>query len=126
MHSSLLTCYGSFLKHLKYRSHNAQNRMSGEISSRIFETYKNGVQYHGHHIYNTAAYISMEIMCPCTSKHHCLPHCNIVLLFCCKRPIIFLPIQETNKDIINKFPTSIFHVYRNLSRCVEHAQSPYK
>ena len=50
IHYSLLTWRDNCLKHLKYRSHNAQNRRSGKISSRIFETYNNAVQPHGFHI----------------------------------------------------------------------------
>ena len=50
MHSSLLTWRDCRLKHPKDIIHNAQNRRSGEISSRIFETYKNYVQPHGCHI----------------------------------------------------------------------------
>ena len=38
MHFYLLTCRDHLLKHLKDRSHNAQNRKSGEISSRIFKS----------------------------------------------------------------------------------------
>ena len=45
---------------LKYRSQNAQNKRSSEISSHIFETYKNAVRPHGCHIYNTAADMAME------------------------------------------------------------------
>ena len=40
MHSYLLTWHDHHLKQLKYRSQNAQNRRSGEISSRISEIYK--------------------------------------------------------------------------------------
>ena len=50
MHYYLLTCHDCHLKQLKYRSHNAQNIRSCEISSRIFETYKNSVRTHGCHI----------------------------------------------------------------------------
>ena len=38
MNSSLLTRHYFFLKHLKDRIHNVQNRSSGEISSRISES----------------------------------------------------------------------------------------
>ena len=69
IHPSLLTCHDICLKHLKDRSHNAQNRRSDEISSHIFETYNNDVRPHGCHIYNTAVYMAMKIMCPCIYKH---------------------------------------------------------
>ena len=44
----------------KYRSHNAQNRRFGEISSGMFEKYKNSVRPHGCHIYNTSTDMAME------------------------------------------------------------------
>ena len=40
MHSSFLTCHDCHLEKLKEQSHNTQIRRSGEIASRIFETYK--------------------------------------------------------------------------------------
>ena len=40
MHSYLLTWRDRHIKHLKYISHNEQNRRSGELSSHLFETYK--------------------------------------------------------------------------------------
>ena len=64
MHYSLLTWRNGRLKHLKYIIHNAQNRRSIEISSRIFETYKNVVQPHGCHIYNTSADMAMAKIFP--------------------------------------------------------------
>ena len=59
MHSYLLTWRDHRLKQLKDKNHNAQNRRSGEISSRIFETYNNAVGPHGFHIYNTDADMEM-------------------------------------------------------------------
>ena len=49
MHSYLLTWRDSHIKHLKDISHNEKNRRSGELSSRLFETYKNDVRPHGFH-----------------------------------------------------------------------------
>ena len=43
IHYLLLTLCDCCLKHLKDRSHNAQNRRSGKISIHIFETYNNSV-----------------------------------------------------------------------------------
>ena len=54
MHSYLSTCRDRHLKHLKDISKNIQNRRSGELSSCLFETYKNSVKPHGCHIYNSA------------------------------------------------------------------------
>ena len=97
-----------------------QNRKSGEISSRIFETYKNAVQPHGCNIYNTAADMAVSKMCPCTSEHHGIPHWKCVLRCCDNFPIIVLPSQKENKDTTNMCPTLIFHVYRNVSHCNIH------
>ena len=109
IHSSLLTWSDCRLKRLKSRSQNAQNRRSGEIFSCIFETYKNAVQPHGCHIYNTSVDMAMETMFPCTSKHHGLSYCKCVLCCCDKYQIIVLTIQEANKDTTNTCPTIRFH-----------------
>ena len=74
MHSYLLTWRKSCLKRLKDRSHNAQNRMYGEISSRIFETYKNAVRPHSFHIYIADADMAMVEIYPFNSEHHRLTH----------------------------------------------------
>ena len=125
VHSSLLTWHNLRLKHLKDRSHNAQYRRSGEISSHIFETYKNSVRPHDCNIYNTAADMDMEIFFPCNSKHRGLPKWKCVLRCFDKGPSIFLPSQEVIKDTTNTCPTLRSHVYCNFSRCTEHGQRLY-
>ena len=50
MHMYLLTWRYRHIKKLKDRSQNAQNRKSGELSSHLFETYKNSVRPHGCYI----------------------------------------------------------------------------
>ena len=125
IYSSLLTWRDNFLKHLKYRSHNAQKRRSGKISSRIFETFKNAVQPHGCHIQDNAADMAMATMCTCTYKNHGIPHRKCVFRFCDKCPSIALPSQEANKDTTNTYPTVIFNVYCNVSRCNAHDWRPY-
>ena len=47
MHLYLLTRCDRHIKNFKDRSHNAQNRRSGELSSDLFETYKNSVRSPG-------------------------------------------------------------------------------
>ena len=83
MYYSLLTHHVSCLKHIKDISHNAQNRISSEISSRIFETYNNTVLPHGFHVYNTSADMSMATKFTCTSKnmrYRTLNMCCVVLI----------------------------------------------
>ena len=82
MHFSLWTWSYRHLKNLKDSSHNSINRRSGKLLICIFETYKNAVRLHGFHIYNSAAYMAMAKVCPCTSQHYKLPHCECVLRCC--------------------------------------------
>ena len=121
MHHFLLIWRNRRLKHLKYRSHNAQNRRSGEISSHIFETYKNAVRPHGCHIYNTDVDMDMVIMCPYTYKHHGILNWICVLSCFDKLPSTVLPIRETNKNTTNRSPKIIYHIYPNISHCTVHS-----
>ena len=73
LHSYLLTWHELQMKHLKEKIHNAQNRRSGELSSRFYETFKNSVKPHGCHIHITAVYMDMAKMRPFPSHHHGLP-----------------------------------------------------
>ena len=125
MHFYFLICCDFHLKHLKDISHNAQNRRSGELSSHLFETYKNAVRPHGCNIYNSASDMAMAKTCPCTSQHHGIPHWKFILLFCEKYPGIIITHQEKNKYATNTCPTIRFHVYCNVSRCNIHGIHPY-
>ena len=69
--------------------------------------------------------MAMSTMCPCTSKHHRLPHFKCVLGCCGACPIIVLPSHEANKDTTSTCPTIIFHVYRNATCCTVHGRRPY-
>ena len=124
INSSLFTWRDRRLKNLNDKSNNAQNRDSGEISSRIFETYKGTVQPHGCHIYNTDVEMVMATMFTCTSKNHGLPHWKCVSHFCDNFRSIVLPIQEENKDTTNTRPTIRFYIYHNVSRCTLQSRRP--
>ena len=107
MNSSLLTWCDIHLNHLKDRTHNAKKR-SGELSSRLFETYKNSVRPHGCHIYNSAADMAMSTMCPCPSKHHGPPQWKF-LLRCCER----FPSISMQKKCVQQFVfmfTKMYHI----------------
>ena len=57
--------------------------MSSEISSLIFETFKNGVQPLSWHIYNTDSDMAIVTMFTYTFKHHGLLHqnsCEVVVI----------------------------------------------
>ena len=63
MHSSLLSWRDRYLKKIKDLIQNAQNRRSGEKANIIYETYKNTVMPHGHHIYAKAYDTAKAKMC---------------------------------------------------------------
>ena len=45
------------------QSCNTQNRRSGEITNRLFETYNNYIMTHGNHMFQTASDMVMANMC---------------------------------------------------------------
>ena len=86
MHPLLLSWRDIYLNKLKDLSQNIQNRRSGEMSNRLFETYKNSVMPHGHHIYETASDMFMETICAYPpSQHELVVHC------CADCPRVDLP-----------------------------------
>ena len=115
MNSSLLGWRNFHLKHLKDTSQNEQNKRSGELSRRIFETYKNAVRPYVYHIYNSSAEMAMGKNCLCPSQHYGLPNWKCVLLCCEKCPSISIHHQDTSTDAKNMCSTIRFHVYRNVS-----------
>ena len=111
MHSYLLTFRDQYTKHLKDISHNTQNIRSGKLSGRLFETYKNYVRPHGCHIYKLCCIYRYGKMCPCSLKHHGIPHWKSALRCCDKCPGISIPCQERNKDAANTCSKIRFHIY---------------
>ena len=79
IHSSLLSWLDGYLKKLKDRIQNAQSRRSGEKSHHIYETYKNTVMPHGHHIYSKASDMANVTMCDYTHSYRALTHWICVL-----------------------------------------------
>ena len=63
------------------------------MDNRPFETYKNSVIPHRHHIYQTASDIYMSKICAYTQSHHALPHWKCVLRCCDNFPHIDIPSQ---------------------------------
>ena len=79
IHSSLLSWRDWYLEKLKYKIQNAQSRRSGEKLHHIYETHKNAVMPHGHHIYAKAYDMAKATMCTYTHSDHALPHWKCVL-----------------------------------------------
>ena len=67
--------------------------MSGEMANCLFETYKNSILPHGHHIYQTASDMSMATMCAYHPSQHALPHWKCVLPCCENFPHIDIRSQ---------------------------------
>ena len=63
---SLISLRDCYLRNINSISQNAQNRRSGKMANRLFETYKNYVVPRGRHIYATAYYMTMDTVCSYT------------------------------------------------------------
>ena len=73
-HFYLLTRRGYQTKQPKDQTPNAQKIRSGEIASRIFETYNDAMRPHCCNIHNTASDMAMVKMFHFTYEHNALPH----------------------------------------------------
>ena len=78
---------------------NAQNKKSGEMANRIFETYTNSVIPHGKHMFKTASNMDIATMCAYPSSKYTLPNCKCVLRCCSQCPHIDLPSPESYQNI---------------------------
>ena len=69
-------------------------RTEGQVKWQFFfETYKNSMRPHGHHIQKMASDISMANTCPFTSAKHALTHWKYVLSCCAQCTSIVIPGQ---------------------------------
>ena len=75
----MLSCSDSYLKKKKDQSQNSQIRRSGEKSHHVYETYKNKVMPHRHHIYAKASDTAKAKMCTYPQSDHALTHWKFVL-----------------------------------------------
>ena len=66
INSSLLSWHDRYLKKLKDKIQNSQNRRYGKKENSIYEAYKNTVMPHGRRIYDKAYDISTATMCAYT------------------------------------------------------------
>ena len=120
--SPLLSWRDRYLKKLKDKIQNSQNRSSGEKANRIYETYTNTVMPHGHYIYAKSSDMEKSTMCAYPQSDHELPHWKCVLRCCAKSPIINLPDQETDDQYSNTSPSINFHIYHIIARCTTHGR----
>ena len=104
IYSSLISWSDKYLKKLKYQIQNAQIIMSGEKAHHIYETYKNNMMPHGHHIYAKAYDISKAKISKYPQYDHELPHWKRVLRCCADFPCINITDQETDKKMKKQQP----------------------
>ena len=113
----MLSWWDRYLKKMKDKSKNAQSRSSGEKAHHIYETYKNSVIPHGHHICAKASDMVKAIMCTYPQSDHTLPHWKYTLWGCARCPCINIPDQETDNQYSETTPSIRFHIYRIIGRC---------
>ena len=126
IHASLLPWRDRYLKNLKYQIQNSQNRLSGEKSHLIYETYKNTVIPHGGNIYAKASDISKSTMCAYTQSDHALSQWKCALRCCTNCPSINLTDQETDNHYSDTTPSIRFQIYHIIARCTAHGRIPFK
>ena len=74
INSSLLSWLDRYLKKIKDKIQNDPNRKSGEKAHHIYETYKNIVMPHGHHIYDKVSDMVNATMCKYPQSYNALTH----------------------------------------------------
>ena len=122
--SSLLSLRDLYFKKLKDLIQNDQNRRSGGKANRIYETYKNTVMPHGHHIYAKEYDMSNPKICAYSQSNHALPNCKCVLRCCAKCPSINITDQETDDQYPDTSPSIRFHIYHLIAHCKKHGRLP--
>ena len=90
----------------------------------IYETYKNTVMPHEHHIYSKAHDMAKAKMCAYSQYNHALPHWKRVLRCYAQCPNINIPDQETDDKHHNPIPSTCFHIYHMMARCKKHVRLP--
>ena len=76
----------------------------GKKKIRIYETYKNTVMPHGHHIYAKAYDMTKETICVNSQSDNALSHWKCVLRYCAQCTSINITDQETDDKHPNPNP----------------------
>ena len=126
IHSSLLSWRDRYLEELKDIIQNSQRKRSGEKAHHIYETYKNTLIPHEHHIYARLSYMEKTKLCTYPQSGCAFPHWKCVLRFCSKWPCINLPDQEIDNQYSEITSSIRFHIYHIIGRCNHHDRIPLK
>ena len=82
MHFPLLFRRDCYLNKMKYQGQNPNIRISSELASHIYDSYKNSVISHGCHIYIPSEEMAIAILCCLPSDKHGMSKSKY-LLCCC-------------------------------------------
>ena len=80
------------------------------MDSHIFETYKNNMIPHGHHIHQTASDMAMATMCTYPLTQHALQHWKYMFHCCSGYTRIAILSKESDNDHLKTCPTISFHL----------------
>ena len=114
------------MKKLKDKIQNSQSKGSGEKSHHIYETYKNTVIPHGHHIYAKASDMVNATICTYPKSDHALPNWKCVLRCCSDCDCINIHDQETDNQYSDTTPSIRFHIYPIIVCCTDYGGIPLK
>ena len=94
------------------------------MANHIFETYKNSLMPHGHHIYATASDMAMAKVCAYPLYQNTFPHWKCVFPCCANCPGIYLTGKELDRHHSSITPSINFHIYHLIARCTVHGGLP--
>ena len=96
----------------------------GKKKIRIYETYRNKVMPHGHHIYSKEYDTAKATLCAYPHSYHSLLHWKCVLRYCAQCTSINITDQETDDKHPNPSPSIRFHIYHIIASCKKHGRLP--
>ena len=105
---------------MKDKIQNSQSRRSGEKAHHIYETYKNILMPHGHHIYAKASDMVQATMSAYPQSDNALQQWKHLLRYCDERPCIKITDQETDNKNSDTTPSIRFHIYHIIAPCTDH------
>ena len=88
----------------------------------IYETYKNKVMPHGHHIYAKLYAMANSIMCAYPHSYNALTLWKCVFWCFTKCTSVNLPDQETYDKYSNTRPLIVFNAYHLIACCTTHGR----
>ena len=125
IHASLISWRDWYLKNSNIKS--KMLKTEGPVKCFcMYETYKNAVMPHGHHIYAKSSDMANATMCAYPQSYNSLPHRKGVLKLCANYTCINLPEQEIYNQYSDTTPSIQFHIYHIIGCCTSRRRIPLK